>query len=573
MLKKDKNYKKRKYFFIYFVKHNSINFVEKGVKMSSCLGLYIEDNFIKYAKVSKDRDLIKVEAFGIKFYDRIGDAIKQIIEETFSYKTPISINLSEEVYNYFYFFNLLNKKDLKKAIETEFESFCTDKNYNRNALESRYALVPDLQDREKIKAIYIYANKTEINRKMQELEGNTVSTIAPLPMCISNLVDIKPKENILIVNIENKTTVTTIINQNIYNVTKIDEGTKDFLDKINMKENSYAKAYEICKNTTIYTMEGKDLIQEENVYLEDIMPVLYDITVKVKEIINNSLNPIDKIYITGLGSVINNIDLYFQEYFTKEKCEILRPYFIKENIKINIKDYIEVNSAIALAMQGLGYGIKDINFKKPLISENLPDWMKFEIGSNKNNKKTNGKSLKNFNFSLKGSLDGTERWLLRTAIGFLEIIIVYFVITLFLNNQMNIKINEIDEVQRYNRTQISKIESDLTKVKSNTTKYIEMKKNLDDYRNKQSQSNEEKNAIPTLLSEIMSAIPKEGIAITSIENTSSRNVVINVQSSRYDLLGYFLSEIKNGEILNNVTSSAGTTTGGMIKIVIEGELP
>ena len=100
--------------------------------MSSCLGLYIESNLIKYAKVTKDRDNLKIESFGIKFYDKIGEAINQIISETFSFKTPISINLSEEVYQYFYFFNLLNKNDLKKAIETEFESYCSDKNFNRN---------------------------------------------------------------------------------------------------------------------------------------------------------------------------------------------------------------------------------------------------------------------------------------------------------------------------------------------------------------------------------------------------------------------------------------------------------
>ena len=47
------------------------------------------------------------------------------------------------------------------------------------------------------------------------------------------------------------------------------------------------------------------------------------------------------------------------------KCEILKPYFIK-NVNIsreNVKDYIEVNSAIALALQGLGEGIKKINEK------------------------------------------------------------------------------------------------------------------------------------------------------------------------------------------------------------------
>ena len=66
--------------------------------MPSCLGLYIETNIIKYAKVSKERDILKIESFGIKFYDKLDEAIKQIISETYSFKIPISINLSDEIY-------------------------------------------------------------------------------------------------------------------------------------------------------------------------------------------------------------------------------------------------------------------------------------------------------------------------------------------------------------------------------------------------------------------------------------------------------------------------------------------
>ena len=60
--------------------------------MSSCLGLYIENNIIKYAKVSKDHDNLKIDAFGIKFSEKLGDAIDQVVEETYSQKTPISVN-------------------------------------------------------------------------------------------------------------------------------------------------------------------------------------------------------------------------------------------------------------------------------------------------------------------------------------------------------------------------------------------------------------------------------------------------------------------------------------------------
>ena len=69
--------------------------------MASCLGLYINENLIKYAKVEKEKDNLKVETYGVKFYEKLDSAIKQIIEETYSYKTPISMNLSEEDYQYF----------------------------------------------------------------------------------------------------------------------------------------------------------------------------------------------------------------------------------------------------------------------------------------------------------------------------------------------------------------------------------------------------------------------------------------------------------------------------------------
>ena len=251
--------------------------------MSSCLGLYIESNLIKYAKVTKEHEALKIESFGIKFYDKIGDAIKQIVSETFSYNIPISVNLSEEAYNYFYMFSLLNKNDLKKAIDTEFEAYCFEKKLNKNAFETRYALSNEEADRDKIKVIHVSANKSTINKIVQTLDDYKVSTITPLGTSIANIATIKPKENVIIINMEETTKITTIVDRKIYNIADIPEGAGDVLDKIEAKENSYSKAYEICKNSTIYTMEGKDLQDEENEYLDYIMPVLYKIANTVKE--------------------------------------------------------------------------------------------------------------------------------------------------------------------------------------------------------------------------------------------------------------------------------------------------
>ena len=543
--------------------------------MSSCLGLYIENNLIKYAKVTKDRDFIKVDAFGIKFYDKMEEAINQIVSETYSYKTPISINLSEEMYQYFYFFNLLNKNDLKKAIETEFESYCYDKGYNRNALETRYALVPDIQDEEKIKAIYITTNKAEINKKIQELDGNQISNIFPLPMCISNIVDVKPKENSVIVNLEGKTTLTTIIDQKIYSVDKLEEGMETILSNISEKENSYSKAYEICKNTTIYTMEGKELLQEgENAYLEDIMPTLYNIVQKIKENIDNSLNRIDRIYITGIGSSINNIDLYFQEYFSNVKCEILKPYFISDNVKINIKDYIEVNSAIALAVQGLGFGIKNLNFKKPSFSDKMPEWLKF--GPKEKDKESNKKFKFNFNLNLdlKADLDKTEKWLLRTISGILTFIIIYSVITMLLKSETDKKTKQAENIMQQTSTEMAKVDSDIQKLNNKSSNYQKMTENLKKYSEEAEENLKTKNAIPMLLTRIMNVIPK-GVTITSIENKTDSHIVINAQSADYDLLGFFKGSLIVEGVLDpsTVVSTSGIKQNGIVKIIIEGDLP
>ena len=539
--------------------------------MASCLGLYIESNIIKYAKVTKDRELLKIESFGIKFYDKIGEAIEQIVSETFSYHIPISVNLSEEAYNYFYMFSLLNKNDLRKAIDTEFESFCYDKKLNRNAFETRYALCNELEDKDKVKVIHVSTNKSSITKILQTMNGYKVSTITPLGVSISNIASIKPKENIIILNIEDGTTFTTIVNQKIYNVEKMEEGSAEILSKIASKENSYSKAYEICKNSTIYTMEGKELQDEENEYLDYIMPTLYKIAKRLQEYVTNSTIKFEKIYITGTMSVVNNIDLYFQEFFELEKCDLLKPYFVSENIKINIKDYIEVNSAIAIAMQGLNYGIKNMNFKKPSLSDQLPDWMRLDVSLGKKEKAGN----KKINLSLSGRLDATEKWLLRGAAGVLILTLLYSGFSFYLDNRISEKIAEAEEVSAYTEQQIQLADNDINAVKNKTNEYVEMRNNLTDINERLEEDLSLRGSIPNLLMEIMTSVPRD-VQITQIENTvanNERHIVIRAQSRYYDELGYFKAKLSEDGILNNVVSSQGEKQGDFVKIVIEGDLP
>ena len=198
---------------------------------TACLGMYIENNLIKYAKLSKENDVIKVEAFNMKFYDDLEETIQQIISETYSYKIPISINLSNENYNYFKIFNLLNKKDIKDLIQTEFDSICFNQGLNKDGFETRYVLVKDVENKEKIKAIHVSASKADIARKVNQFEKNRITSITPIGISITNLLQFNDNENVLIVNIEDKTTVTTIIDKSLYNVDIIEEGKNKFKRK------------------------------------------------------------------------------------------------------------------------------------------------------------------------------------------------------------------------------------------------------------------------------------------------------------------------------------------------------
>ena len=539
--------------------------------MTNCLGLYIEENLIKYAKVSKDHDNLKVESFGIKFYDKLGQAIDQIVEETYSQKTPISINLSEEMYNYFDMFSMLSKNDLQKAIKTEFDSFCSEKGYNPNVFETRYAIVDYPDDKEKLKVIHIAENKIELNKKTQVLENYKLMNISPISMSIANLLNTDEKQNALIVNIENETTITTIIDNKIFNIDKLEQGSSEFLSKINLKENSYSKSYEICKNTTIYTSEGRELQEEESSYLEDIMPTLYNIVGEVKKIINTNMQKINKVYITGTASLINNVDLYFQEYLDEVKCEILRPYFIEGTRDISIKDYIEVNSAISLAMMGLGEGITGMNFKKLTFADKVPSWLKVEVDPDKTKKeKKNLGGLLTWDLGQK--LDKTEIGLIRIASALLILVIVYSCFSALLSNQIDAKENEAEESIASTNGQIQLANSDNEKIKTKTNEYTKMIENLQEANDRLADRNRTRNAIPNLLNQIMSVIPAS-VQLTSIENTTNTHIVINAQSDKYEQLGYLVAKMKNDVILTNVISTAGQKDSNVVTIKIEGDLP
>lgn len=544
--------------------------------MQSCLGVYIEDNLIKYAKVQKDRDNLKVEAFGTKFYENLQQAIDQIVAETNSRKIPISINISDEYYDYFSYFALLNKSALKKSIDIDFEMLCAEKGTNKDNIERKNIFVLDPDDTQKMKAINVSIERQNLSSRKALFEKYNLATMEPLPIGIMNLVKLDNNANELIVNMEEKTTLTFCANGQIDKIDEINTSIIETIKEISKLENSQTKAYEILKNTTISSQEF-DMFQDGNEYMDTIVPVLFKITNEIKEKINEYGRQINKIYFTGTGIVINNIDMYFQDRLNIQ-CELVKPSFLdSQSLKIGIKDYIEVNSAISLALSGLQSG-NELNFatKGNLNIQGL------EITGLP---KRNIKKVKSLKGTTDEKLDAIEKLIVRILILAIICIIIYSTLTTRLYKNMEQKISDTDQKTSDTTASIEKMTKTKTSVEYLTSEYESLISKLNNESLQNGENVYRTDEINNFLTKLKTIIPTE-VKLVSVENTQERHFVIQARAIKYQQLGYFkaLLETPTSEgtsykaILENVKASTGiryhdeTADEDYILVTIEGDL-
>lgn len=551
--------------------------------MQSCLGIYIEENIIKYAKLHKEKENIKIESYNIAFYENnLEETIKKIISETYSYKVPISINVSDELYNTFSISALLNKQDTKKAVKIEYEMLCEEKGYNKASLEHKYIISSLKENPEVQKVLSVIANKNEISKRTMVFEGNKINTITPVTTSITNLLDNKERENVAIVNIEEKTKITVIVDGQIYQIDVLDEGMGKILETINRSENSYAKSYEVCKNMTIYTDNSSELYtQINNEYMDIATSVLLKIVTQTKQIISEMFSSIDKVYITGSGTAINNVDLFFQEYIPAAKCEILKPFFLNAaSLQLPIKEYIEVNSAIALALDGLGMVEKDLNFSKSAKTGSGKTSLKSALNQ-EISLATIGDLFSNLGSNIKQDFStpftSTEKLLARGVVACLMISVVFSIFSIVIDKQINKKSEEVQIALSGTTGELGKLTSDINTISSRTTTYQELITEITapPEETEQTPTNQriiQKDSIPNLLNRIMFVIPKK-VKLISIQNTTSNHIVIQAEAEKYEQLGYFKAVLTTNGILQNVKSNSGQKTGTAIQVTIEGDLP
>ena len=220
-----------------------------------------------------------------------------------------------------------------------------------------------------------------------------------------------------------------------------------------------------------------------------------------------------------------------------------------------------------MALQGLGEGIKGINFKKTTLLERI---LNVTLDSQNDGKKRNGKLFKINDF--KDKVTPREMWMIRGVVSLFIFIVIYSSFSVMLVNKIQEKQDETDSVKSKINAQISKVQADTKILNGKTTQYTTLISDIQEVNDKISDMNASKNLIPNLLNQIMNSID-ETVQITSIQNTTGKHIVIVAQSPKYPGLGYFKTILKTKNILQNVVSGSSMKQGGVITVTIEGELP
>ena len=579
--------------------------------MPNCLGVYVEKNLIKYAKVSRDKASTHFEilAYGVKFYENLEETVKSVINETNSTADELCMNISRENYVEFNVFNKLKPKEIKELLTTEFSSYCNEKGVPASVWEMRYSLVRNTNNPDSYKAICVTADKAELSNLWQMFETERLTSLSAMPFTIMNVLKDKGLgEQSAIVNIEDETTVTVITKGEVAKVVSIPIGMEEILSSLADRFNSYSKAYEACKGVTITFDDTYNFSDDQKQVMEILLPSMYDLRERVKKAISEYGAEIRKVYLTGTGVVINNLDLYFGEVFDAQTCEILKPFFINRDAN-NAKDIIEVNSAVALAMNGVGLNDKALDFCagsqtflggdvikkkwKKLISQETLDKVKEKLLSikkvQKNPKVEQGEALKpNVEFDenvgsgeiinaepeteyVSVGLDSFDKWLIRVAVSLGLAFFTYSGLSYYTNNIIEAKTNEAVKNIQTTKNQILNVESDIDFVETQAMEYKSKTDKLAKILETIKMTAEHSFSVPNFMSQLMFIIP-EDVRVTSVTITTDNQVTIEASSGKYAQLGYFVSRLKLEKALNNVDMEV-LSMDSDIKIKINGELP
>ena len=513
--------------------------------MTECLGIYIENNIIKYAKVTlNSAKEYELKEHGIRFIKLDADAvISDIIEETNSRNIPIVLNSNDNIYTNFQIIDNSSKKSYTRGIlNTEFEAWCEKNAKSPEKYSFTYAIANSKDNINKYNGILEITEKSKID-KITNNHSYKVSGVYPANLLINNMVN-DTEKNYVILNINKDIIVTSVIDGNNVEIKRIGTGIEGIIESFKEKLGSYPKAYEACRRINVYT-DGVDLNDKE---LESIAePILQDVIKSISTFVTKYKINIEKIFLTGQINLFRNLDVLLKEYFDLN-CEILVPKIINSKTK-DISEVVEITPAISIAYEYLN-GNKSQNYLTKLSNIN---------------------SFKSINFN---SIKFDNLNLLKFAFSVLSIaFVVYIAFGVIYSNRVNKIVNDTNNATLEIDENILKVNEDIKYVSENKMQYQKINTQVDEALNILSNEKSPNGAynVSIFLQNIIRIIP-EGVKLNSISSDDNKNVKIVAESDSYANLGYFISELKLEGTLKNVTIN-DVKNGDITIVEIGGELP
>lgn len=541
--------------------------------MSSCLGLYLNDNILRYAKLSMDNNkTIKVEQTGIRFVGQNKESLLlEIIEQTNSQDSDIIINTKDDKYVSSQMYDQPQTKNyITDIMKMEFEAWC-EKNAKSPEKYNYVYKISDLKNNEnKRDAILNITEKVTLD-EYSSVGPYKVSNIYPAPFLLENLVS-QDEKNYILVNLDDQLTITTVLNGSMAEFRSYNVGMTSILSDFSVRLGSYQKAFEACKQMNVYT-EGESMNDKA---LEGIIePVLQDVLKYVSTQVTKHRKDVSKVMLTGLGVVFTNIDILFREYL-EIKCEILKPKFLTDTSNVrNIAEILEATSAVTLAYEGLTHENREFGYLNSATKiknkiTNIFDRKDKNTTARKVKVKKENRSKASVSIS-----DSTMETVLSSAlVVLLVVLITYIGFTGLYTSKVESMKKEMVANREEVMNKIKLVNNDITYVNSNMKKYKEINDQVEEIANQIENNQITKYStynVASFLQNIIKVIPKN-VQLKTISSDDNKNIKITAQSSSYADLGYFVAQLKLDGVLNKVKVNSvknGTTT----IVEIGGELP
>ena len=534
--------------------------------MESCLGIYLGDKIIKYAKLIRDdkSKRISLHSCGTKYV--VGNkevSVAEIINQTGSTNDRLCINLTEYSRMQTEVLKQLGKTDVQSVINLEVSDYATSRALNEKALDYRYIFMESSVSADNYTADIAIVDKANITKCLENEKYNNLVGLYPHEYILDNMV--QNNSNYLLVNIDEKTQLISVVSGKIKQIIDIDISMKTILDSIAAQEGSYSKACDLCKNINVLSDESLSPDLERI-----IEPTIQDLLNRIKSKLDESKIAYNKIYLNGLINLFINVDVLFEQFFgiTTEK---IRPYFVNLDETDNISEVIEATDAIALAYEGLENFKPEVNFVSNNIKTNYSSLFKKDKAA----KKTQVLGARNTVTVLPNiSLENIEHALLFANLTAGVVLAGYVGFSAIYNSELNkMEISITDKIAKIQQETVD-IKADNTYISQNTKKYTEFNSYINDTIEKIREGTIGKYTtynVANFMQKIAKYIPSN-VQIETISSNDNKTVTIVAKSTSYAELGYFISQLKLQGILENIQTGK-VTNDTNITVTIGGDLP